>query len=316
MQTPKVYVIILNYRRWQDTCECLESVLRSDYSNFSVFVIDNNSGNNSLEHLSTWFASRPFSQDGRISPVFFTQQQLSDWNNVAELPKVVFVQNDKNTGFGAGNNVILKFLQDENAYFWLLNPDMVVETGTMGELVRYATQLPAESIVGTVIKSWAGNHKLITYGGFKVNFSSATITSIKRPDLIHQLDYISGGCLFSHFSSLNKIGLLPEKYFLYWEETDWCYKAKQEGYGLYVCKSATCYDKGSTTIGKNFVADYYYTRNGLSFISKFKKKNISLVFFFLGVRFLKRVFTGRWGRAKGIYKGTTDYFKMQTNEFQ
>ena len=101
---------------------------------------------------------------------------------------------------------------------------------------------------------------------------------------------------------------------MYWEETDWCYRAKQGGHGLYVCTTATCYDKGSTVIGKNFMADYYYVRSGLLFISKFRKKNIPVVLIFVGIRFLKRVVTGRWARARGVLKGTMDYFKMRTDE--
>jgi len=50
----KVYLIILNYNGWQDTIECLESVLRNDYTNYQVIVIDNNSPNNSMEYLRAW----------------------------------------------------------------------------------------------------------------------------------------------------------------------------------------------------------------------------------------------------------------------
>ena len=85
------------------------------------------------------------------------------------------------------------------------------------------------------------------------------------------MDYISGGSLFTHINSFNDLGLLPEEYFLYWEETDWCYRAKKKGYELRLCEKAVCYDKVSSSIGKSFLADYYYTRNGLFFLSKFKK---------------------------------------------
>ncbi len=51
---PKVYVIILNYNGWADTIECLESVLRNDYLNYQVIVLDNNSPNNSIEYIKAW----------------------------------------------------------------------------------------------------------------------------------------------------------------------------------------------------------------------------------------------------------------------
>jgi len=311
MQTPKVYIIILNYQQWHDTLECLLSVMKSTYTNFSVFVIDNNSGNNSLEKLigeleDKFTGAQPY--------VLLNKQQLNEVKNISKLSKITFIQNAENAGFAAGNNVVLKLLRNEDAYFWLLNPDIVIEQNTLSELVQFTTQLPQESIVGPVIRSYSGNHKLVAYGGAKVNFYSATVSWIKKKNDIRQLDYISGGSLFTHASNLKRLGLLPEQYFLYWEETDWCYNAKQKGYGLYVCTSATCYDKGSTSIGRNFVADYYYARNGLLFISKFLTKNIPFVLFFLAMRFLKRGVTGRWQRARGIFKGTMDYFKLKPDE--
>ncbi len=51
---PKVYIIILNYNGWADTIECLESVLRNDYPNYQVIVVDNNSPNNSMEYIKAW----------------------------------------------------------------------------------------------------------------------------------------------------------------------------------------------------------------------------------------------------------------------
>ena len=51
---PKVYIILLNYNGWQDTIECLESVIKNDYPNYQVIVVDNNSPNNSMEHLKSW----------------------------------------------------------------------------------------------------------------------------------------------------------------------------------------------------------------------------------------------------------------------
>jgi len=138
MQAPKVYIILLNYRRWEDSRECLESILRSTYNNFSVFVIDNESGNNSLEHLISWFKKKITIEgyrEGQGGFVLLNRKQLNDHLNVSELPKLVFIQNDENAGFAAGNNIVLNMLRNMDAYFWLLNPDMVIEMNTLTELV-------------------------------------------------------------------------------------------------------------------------------------------------------------------------------------
>jgi len=320
MESPKVYIILLNYRKWEDCRDCLQSVFQSTYINYAVFVVDNNSGNNSLEHLIKWYESEsdrgPQPQIQQNSHVLLNTAQLSECMDLATIPKVVFIQNDENAGFAAGNNVVLNILYNKDAYFWLLNPDMVIQRDALAELVQYSAQMPGNSIVGSMILPFAGKHQRAIYGGARVNFFSATVTWIHKRNAIRRLDYISGGCLFAHTSSLEQLGPLPEEYFLYWEETDWCFRAKQKGYHLNVCTSATCFDKGSTSIGKSFAADYYYARNGLLFISKFRPKNIPLVLFFLGLRCVKRLLAGRWERAKGIYRGTVDFFKMQPDDIK
>ena len=318
MLPPKVYIIILNFQQWEDTRDCLESVLQSTYTNFSVFVIDNNSGNNSLEQLSAWLGNK-FSRSSSlpnetVSCVLLKRKDLSNSINLSGLSKVTFIQNDENAGFAAGNNVALGLLRTGDAYFWLLNPDMVIKKDTLEKLTQFAATTSLKSIVGAVVRSYSGNRELLFYGGHKVNFLSATVSMIKKPGSVHRLDYISGACLFSHTSNLHQLGLLPEDYFLYWEETDWCYRAKQLGYVLSVCPEAVCYDKVSTIIGKSFMSDYYYTRNGLRFISKFRKKNIPFALFFMSIRFMKRIVMGQWARARGVFKGTRDYFKLKPDE--
>lgn len=309
MYSPKVYIVILNYRQWQDTQECLQSVLRSTYTNFSVFVVDNNSGNDSLPRLASWLSNeqREFQT--------ITKKEIQEVD-LSLLPQVTLVQNDSNAGFANGNNIVLAILKNENAYVWLLNPDMIIRENTLDELVQFAGTQSQQGVIGALIKNHEGNQELLFYGGGRVNFYLATVQTIKKPGDIHRLDYISGGCLFTHAVNFSTMGLLPEEYFLYWEETDWCYRAKQKGYPLLVCSTAVCYDKISTTIGKGFLANYYYARNGLLFISKFRKGNVPLVLFFVIWRWFKRVFTGRWSRAGGICKGTRDFLKRKYNEYQ
>ncbi|MBL7738074.1 MAG: glycosyltransferase family 2 protein [Chitinophagaceae bacterium] len=307
MSDPRVYIIIVNYKNWQDSRDCLESLLRSTYTKYSVFIIDNDSRNNSLEHLREWLQN----SYRYIKSSLLKRPETDQLETVSGLPEVVFFQNDKNEGFAAGNNLVLRFLQHEDAYIWLLNPDMLVRANTLAELTSFALQQPAECIIGAEVRYHAGNQGLFFYGGGKVNFASATIQLVRTKEGESALDYISGGCLFTHAGNIRRLGLLPGEYFLYWEETDWCFRAQQQGYRLLVCPSGICYDKVSTVIGKGFMSDYYYARNGLLFISKYRKKNIPVVLMFMAMRFLKRVVTGQWERARGVYKGAKDFLKKQ-----
>jgi GT2 family glycosyltransferase len=110
-------------------------------------------------------------------------------------------------------------------------------------------------------------------------------------------------------SNFRELGVLPEEYFLYWEETDWCFRARQAGYELAVCTTAICYDKGGTTIGRGALADFFYTRNGLLFVSKYKKGKLAGALLFAGLRLTRRILSGQWSRAKGMSKGIAAFLK-------
>ncbi len=311
MDTPKVYILILNYLQWQDTKDCLESVLRSSYGNFSVIIIDNNSKNNSLEHLIDCAKNAAIEATGyKIYKREMLNSQV-DWQG---LPRLTFIQNDINAGFAGGNNIVLSMLANLDAYVWLLNPDMTIREDTLTELVNFSVHKNSDCIIGAEVRSYSGNREPLFYGGGKINFLTGTVRLVNKQEAIDKLDYISGGCLFTRAANFKRWGLLPGKYFLYWEETDWCYQAKQLGVSLLVCLSAVCYDKVSTVIGKGFLADYYYCRNGLLFISKFRKRNVPVALFAMKIRWLKRVFTGQWGKARGVWRGTIDFLKKKFNE--
>jgi hypothetical protein len=301
---PKVYIIVLNYRNWEDVKECLGSLFRSIYPNYSIIVVDNFSGNRSLEQLMDW------ADQQSIRFRYFDRQEWTGATAIPDtLPRLSFVQNDSNEGFASGNNLAIRQLLSADTYIWLLNPDMVVKENTLGELVGFAGAHPFKSIVGAVVRYYRQPDKVHVYGGGSVNFRSATVRLATIQKDIPSIGYISGGSLFAHSAHFREIGLLPEDYFLYWEETDWCYQAARQGYSMLVCPTAVCFDKISTTIGKSFLADFYYTRNGLFFVRKMTGSLRPSVYVFVFFRLLKRLVSGRWRRAGGVIKGTLAFIK-------
>ncbi len=132
----KVYIIILNYNGWADTIECLESVLRNDYPNYQVIVVDNNSPNNSMEYIKAWAEgnldvwvnpSNPLRKlsfppvPKPIPYVFYTREEAEKGGNFefeekikGEIPNgittkypLIFIQTGYNGGFSYGNNVAM-----------------------------------------------------------------------------------------------------------------------------------------------------------------------------------------------------------------
>jgi GT2 family glycosyltransferase len=306
---PPVCVVILNYKKWQDTVDCLESVFHSTYDNFRVFVIDNDSQNESMQNLRKWADNR-FPQFSKEANNYFHSQNLDQIKDVQSLPSLVFIQNEKNTGFGGGNNIVLGLFVGLDTYVWMLNPDMVITDNALSEMVQFAQTQPSGAIIGSVIKFHDNPGKIQMYGGGHIKFRSGTVSFIKNSTQIEKLDYISGGSLFIHASLLEKYGLLPENYFLYWEETDWCYGARKQGSVLAVCDSSVVYDKVATSIGRSFLAEYYYTRSGLLFLYKYKRENIRLALFYCWIRIMKKICLGQWKRAKGVFKGTISFKKI------
>ena len=323
---PRVYIIILNYKKWDEVIECLETLFRSDYDQYTVIVIDNDSQNNSLNKLVEWAGNstdfiNPITGGTKnkiqkpIGYSLFTDDAM-DKTKLATFQKLVFIENKMNRGFAGGINTILKWLLDEDAYIWLLNPDMVVAESTLKELVKFAHNVPRESVIGSVIKYYADPAKIHFYAGGRINLNAATVEMITDKKNVSQLDYISGGSFFTHAHNFSVLGLLPEDYFLYWEETDFCYRAKQQGYQLRLCETATCYDRVSTSIGKSFLSDYYYTRNGLFFLSVYKKGKVPVAIFFTIFRLLKRILSAQFDRASGMYRGLISFLKKEKHAYK
>ncbi len=304
----KCYIIVLNYKRWEDSIACLRSVFSSTYTNFTLIIADNNSNNQSLENIIGELASVPVKKRGSDKLIQFIHlKELSESRmNPCDFPELVLIQNPHNSGFGAGNNIVLRLLLKEDAYVWLLNPDMIINESTLEQLI-HSSQKHSKAIIGVVTKSFYKPETVLFYGGGKINYFSATVSPAVKVAHIQNLDYISGGSMFIQTSHLEAIGLLPEGYFLYWEETDWCYNAVKKGFTIEVCLHAVCYDKISTAIGKGYLGDYFYTRNGLLFLKKYKRWYLITAFFAVFIRVAIRIFSGKLERAKGMIKGIIDF---------
>jgi len=302
----RCYILILNYKKWQEALECTRSVLASSYPDLRIIIIDNNSGNRSLEQLKQELQDRAVQNVPGEADILLVDHRAFATRAPARLPLITLVQNDVNAGFAAGNNVALRAVMQEDAYVWLLNPDMTVKEDTLAQMVGCA-RATTNAIVGAVHRSFYDVEKVILYGGARVNYWSGNNALIKKPEDIGRAGFISGGSLLTDAATYRAVGLLPEDYFLYWEETDWCYRARKSGFSIVVCPEATCYDKRSTTIGSGFLADYFYTRNGLLFLKKFKSGFLPSALSMVVVRIAKKLVMGQGRRAKGVLLGAIDF---------
>ena len=240
----KVAVVILNYKSKEETLKCALSVLKSDYSNLEVIVVDNNSS------------------DG-----------LGDEINIAT--NIIFIQNSENLGYSCGNNVgIKRALKDGVDFVFILNPDTTIKKDAISYLVMCARKEDV-GIVGP--KIFFGDKKTIWYAGGIFDFANVlgTHKGVNEKDNGQfnnegETDFVSGGAMFVRSEVFNKVGLFDENYFLYYEDADFCIRAKKKGFKLLYCPYAEVYHENAKSTGLGSpLQDYYITRNRMFLASKF-----------------------------------------------
>ncbi len=244
MSSKKVAVIILNYKLKELTLKALLSVQKSSYKNLLIIVVDNNSGDNLGEDIKTF-------------------------------KDVLFIQNDQNLGFSGGNNVgILEALKQGVDYCFILNPDAEVRVDTIKNLVDGAISGGA-SVAGP--KVYFSDSNIIWYGGgvFDVKNVLGSHRGVDEEDrgqydIPLETDFVTGAAMLISKEVLDKVGLFDERYFLYYEDSDLCYRAKIKGFKvMYIPKSVVYHANAKSTGLGSPLQDYYITRNRLLFASKF-----------------------------------------------
>jgi len=287
---PRVYVLLVNWRGWQDTLACLESVFRSDYPNLTAVVCDNGSGDGSLDRMQAWArgelpapappATVPVTSPPVPKPVghrVYTRLQAEAQPAGAEAP-LVLIDAEANLGFAGGNNAGLRYIlgQPEAAWVWLLNNDTVVAPTALGHLLAAAEASERIGAVGAtvlyadapgVINAAGGGRIRRLLGLTRLNRESRSLQEAAPAS--QPLDYLYGASFFVKVSAVREIGLLDETFFHFWEDVDWSVRLVQAGYALaYAPQSRVYHKRGASIPFRSPQADYYELRNGLWFYRK------------------------------------------------
>ncbi len=278
----------------------MESLFKMDYPNFNIYIVDNNSKKEEIEKLEIWGGEKPG----------FSSEDISSSILNSAINSILLLKSEENLGFGGGNNLVLQKLVGKSSEFiWLLNPDMTVSENALIELTKAHIGI---QIQGTPTYDSKNKDSILHLGVGKVNKVSATINFIKNSN--EGFDYINGGSMFFPTELLKILGIMPEKYFLYWEETHWCKLASLKNIALSINYHVKVWDKGSTTIGKGKIAEYYYTRNGLMYRKEFEKALIPINTVMHIFRLGYRLITLRFARAYGIYLGLIHFIFGKTGK--
>ncbi|MGA7836788.1 MAG: glycosyltransferase family 2 protein [Ignavibacteriaceae bacterium] len=284
----KIFVVIVNYNGAEDSIECVESLLANGHKNIEIIIVDNNSDRTQKEKL---------------------KDKLSNSANLIYL-------ND-NLGFSAGNNVAIKEALKKNAeYILLLNNDTIVEKDFLTKLLTASENNVELGITAPQINYYSNQNLIWSAGGYisKIRgsgFSRHENEADKGQVLRSYVDFVSGCCMLIKKEVFEKVGFLDEKYFLYLEDTDFCLRAINNGFKIYLVAGSNIYHKvNATTSRENSALPIYYTsRNRLYFSKKMLGKWYYAVLWYLYVTMLPKFILWYFKDQKENIKSVKRAFK-------
>jgi hypothetical protein len=267
---PKVAVVVINWNGLADTTECLESLRGIAYPNYETIVVDNGSSGDDVRVLRERFGD-----------------------------SVHLIASGENLGFAGGCNLAIReALAGAADYVLLLNNDVTVDPMFLNEMVRAAKELPDAAAVCPKIYHHDRPNVLQSTGG-RVNSWAGTARQVGRDevdrgqhDQLAERDYADGACMLIRREALERVGLLDEEYFAYWEETDWCARASEMGLKCYYVPSARIWHRGSRSWATREY-QYLFRRSALLFLRKRKSplhllSAVTLYLFVFGPFYLMR----------------------------
>lgn len=250
MKEPLVVISVLNWSNYLDTIACVESLYTLEYNNYKIILRDNASPNDSVAKLKE------------------------------ALPDLTIYTTAENNGYAAGHFLNWQIAKKESAdLFWVINNDLKVKSSALKELVSLAERTNFKQLYGSVSLQWK-NHELIDFGGAPLKESSNSILTYnswrhkKYADLLaeyndyYEVESLEGSSMLIPMGVIDDYGFMKLDFFMYGEETDYCYRLRSQGVSSLLALKSIVYHKneGSTTdIALKVVPAYYRRRNSLRF---------------------------------------------------
>ena len=285
MRHPRVSIITINYNQVAHTCALLESLRKVTYPDVEVIVIDNFSAADPTVEITTRF------------------------------PEAKFIRSVKNLGFAGGNNLGIQAATGK--YLLFLNNDTEVDPGFLEPLVNLFERNPkAGAASSKILYHNSGN--VIQYAGSTcVNPLTGRNKRVGfmekdhgQHDRLRETDLAHGAAMMVPKNVIDSVGVMPEFFFLYYEEIDWCESIKKAGFKIYFVPDSKVYHKESMSVGKNStLKTYYMTRNRLLFMRRNTTglKKIFWIIFFVSFSLPKNAMTFLLQRdadhGKAFWKG-------------
>ena len=295
---PYVVASVLTWNEYDDTRRCLASLQNLDYDNLDIVLVDNNSTDGSVPRLRK------------------------------EFPDIEIIENEQNLGFAkAQNRAIDRALERGAKYVWIFNNDVVIPPDCLSQLIERAEADPSIGLLTPRIVD--GDHTWFSYG--RVNTRSGAINAGPLARLRRRLlpsnsdtelienDYAPLCCSLISSEVFANVGLLPEPYFIYTEDVDFCLRMKANGYRIVTDTNITVEHAASSSSGgvHNPVTNYYVARNRWilrrQFASIRSYRFLPAYASWVVKRTLLALAKNRPDGAKAVLEGTIDGFRHSTD---
>jgi GT2 family glycosyltransferase len=224
MSIPDLSIIIISYNTKELLKNCIKSIYQTVRNrSYEIIVVDNASSDGSPDLIER------------------------------EFKDITVIRNRENVGFARANNQAIKLAK--GGYLLLLNSDTILREGTVGTLLDFIAKNPDAAAVGPKVLN---PDEALQNKGFlfpSVVFSLLVLSGINKfldeklkcrifprfywdENDVKNVDYLQGSCFLIKKETVDIIGLLPEVYFMYYEEAEWCYRAKKHGYKIWYVPTA------------------------------------------------------------------------------
>lgn len=282
-------IITVNYNGFKDTCELIESIPVNE--RIEVIIVDNASTNNEASLLQE------------------------------KYPNTKIVRSSKNLGFAGGNNLGIKAAQGK--YLFFINNDTLFKEFNIQSLIdRLESSLNIGGVCPKIRFTW--ENQPIQFAGYtplsKITVRNKAIgfmeDDLNQYNIAHPTPYAHGAAMMIKREVIDKAGLMPECYFLYYEELDWSMMITRAGYEIWYEPACTIFHKESQTTGQNSpLRTYYITRNRLLLVKRNWKgleKYLSYTYL-IGIvanrDLLKYAIKNQWPLFKATNRGIRDFLK-------
>lgn len=306
---PLISIITVNYNELEVTLELLKSIENCGYPNIETWVVDNASKVNSIPHINKHY------------------------------PKVKTIRSEVNLGFAGGNNLAVQKATGD--YLFFINNDAELTKGALEKLIAAFEKVPQLGVVSPKIcffnavsstqnEDQVNTDDIIQYVGTSpVHHLTARNSTFGAGETdkgqytsFEPTAYAHGAAMIVKREVIEKVGMMWEHFFLYYEELDWCARIRQAGYEIYVEPNAKIYHKESLATGKiSALKMYYITRNRILFMRRnhsgwqLAAFTLFLLFFTIPKNILtlllKRDFANLKGFLKAIWWNVLDIISLE-----